>query len=416
MKLEELNQFNYVSVQPTVGGVDEIQQLFLSYVTDCHIALSGPPGVGKTMLVDEFADITGQKIVSRVMGPKVNESLLISYPDLISRNGASVTVTRPGLLAQALKDDCIYFADEIDRLTEDNQKLHNSAFDKRRSVTMRNGQVIKGGKKFFGIIAYNPTSGMKNDLESALADRFVHINFDHFTAEVQSMISLRQSGFQYRNGFNGKIVWKAVLFCNSGKKKIKFYTVESTKSSLKLVDPFKKTIIDLTNRKAEEFKKNLFVYLRLEPSLKLEKYLDCNQHSIDVLSLKLARFCENLRNLSENGTQNLDKEILSQFSPKDRSISNTNNLQLHIPSSRIHQAALRQYHYLTEELGCPVIDAQVLAAFLIINQAGYGKFGTSKIGHISNRQLFESLAASSGLLPMREQRTFNSSASGTRKR
>ncbi len=416
MKLHELNQFKYVSVQPTIGGTDEIQQLFLSYATDCHVALSGPPGVGKTLLVDEFAAITGQKTVSRVMGPKVNESLLISYPDLISQNGASVTVTRPGLLARALKDNCVYFADEIDRLTEDNQKLHNSAFDNRRSVTMRNGQVIKGGKNFFGIIAYNPTEGMKNDLESALADRFVHINFEYFSPEIQSMISLRQSGFQFKNGFNGNIIWKAVLFSNSGSKKIKFYTVESKKSSLKLIDPFSNTIIDLTNRRLEEFKKNLFVYLRLEAPLKQEKYLECNQYSLETLSLKLASFCENLRSLSENGTRGLDKEILAQVKIGDKSMNDKNNMQLHVPSSRIHQAALRQFHYLTRVLGCPIIDAQVLSAFLIINQAGYGKFGTSKTGQISNRQLFESLAASCGLLPMREQRTFGSSIKKTKKR
>jgi len=181
MQLKDLKQFTYVATQPKVADLDEIQQLFLCYANGCHVALSGPPGVGKTTLVEEFAAAVGQKLISRVMGPKVNESMLISYPDLVNNDGVSVTKTRPGLLSRALMDDAIYFADEIDRLTEDNQKLHNSAFDDRKSVTMRNGEVVRGSDDFFGIIAYNPTQGATNDLESALADRFVHINFDYFS-------------------------------------------------------------------------------------------------------------------------------------------------------------------------------------------------------------------------------------------
>lgn len=197
MKLEDFNHLKYMSVQPDIAGFDEVQQLALAYANECHVACSGPPASGKTLLVEEFARLVGQPLVSRVMGPKVNESMLLSYPDLIHQNGASVTVTRLGLLAGALKRGAIYYADEIDRLSSDNQKLHNSAFDHRRSVTLRNGSRIKGHKGFFGAIAYNPSTGNKNDLEPSLADRFVHINFGYHPPEVESMISLRQSGLPF---------------------------------------------------------------------------------------------------------------------------------------------------------------------------------------------------------------------------
>ncbi|MBU3916632.1 hypothetical protein KKA14_13955, partial [bacterium] len=73
-------------------------------------------------------------------------------------------------------------------------------------------------------------------------------------------------------------------------------------------------------------------------------------------------------------------------------------------SSRIHQAALRQYHYITAQLGIPQVDAQIFATYLIINQAGYGKFGTTRMGNGNNRQLLECLAGSHGLIPLRKQR------------
>jgi len=59
MKTKALNRFTYMATQQTTHGLDEIQQLFLCYATSCHVALSGPPGVGKTMLVEEFSEKTG---------------------------------------------------------------------------------------------------------------------------------------------------------------------------------------------------------------------------------------------------------------------------------------------------------------------------------------------------------------------
>ncbi len=406
MEFEKLNQFDYVSVQPRLGGLDEVQQLFLSYVTGCHNALSGPPGVGKTLLIDEFAAKIKQKLISRVMGPKVNESLLISYPDLVSHNGTSVTVTRLGLLAKALKQDCIYFADEIDRLTEDNQKLHNSAFDNRRSVTMRDGTVVKGGKNFYGVIAYNPTQGLKNDLESALADRFVHINFDYYPPEVQSMISLRQSGLAFEGLLRDKVSWKGIFYQSEKEKTIQFFDIKIRRKSVILVDPYRNKVIDLSKVNTANYRNKLFVYLRYESSIRPQGLIEPCEFKLTELSLKLAEFCSDLRNLAKHGTHQLGQDVLSHLQNSGEAVD-FKNLRLHIPSSRIHQAALKQYDYLINRIGYPATSAQAYIAHMIINQAGYGKFGTTKIGRSTNRELFTSLAAAKGLLPMRKQRTFS---------
>ncbi len=401
-KLKDLNHFDYVSVQRESGGLDEIQQLFLSYISGSHVALSGPPGVGKTVLVDEFATKVDQKLISRVMGPKVNESLLISYPDLVNSNGASVTVTRPGLLAKALKEDCIYFADEMDRLTEDNQKLHNSAFDNRRAVTMRDGTVIKGKRNFFGIIAYNPSPGIKSDLESALADRFVHINFDYFPPEVQSMISMRKAGFSTRNLLPAKVSWKAIYF-HREKRHLQFFDLDIGKRHLILKDPYRKKNKDISKLNSEDIQNRLFVYLRYNNGPGLNHYTQPAEYKLEDLSLKLAEFGDDLRKLSTEGVHYSNRNLVAGLSDKSEPID-FSNIRLHIPSSRIQQAALKQYAYLTAKIGCPPFMAQQHATNLMINQAAYGKFGTAKLGQGNNHDLFTAMAGSKGLLPMRKQR------------
>ncbi len=416
MKFEDLNKFDYISTQPLIAGFDEIQQLFLSYCLGNHIALSGPPGVGKTTFVEDFADKVGLKMVSRVMGPKVNEAILISYPDLVAEGGNTVTVTRPGLLAKALQENALYFADEIDRLSEDNQKLHNSAFDNRRSVTLRDGSVIKGGDDFFGVVAYNPTEGMKNDLESALADRFVHLNFEYFLPQIEAMVSLQKANIEAGQPEGCEVTWKAIRFVKGAKKQCSFFDVHTNPKTggVVLIDPYKKKTHDLSNAKASAEKNSLFVYQCLRPVAKKHDFISAKNFTIQELGLKISELCADVRNLSLYGMQKLDGDILSQFKNNDLD-TNLTTVKLHMPSSRIQQAALSQYNYLTQTLDVPASQAQEYAFLMVINQAAYGKFGLRKSGAATNRQLLLTLAGAKGLLPMRRQKLLAKSAKPTAK-
>jgi MoxR-like ATPase len=404
MKPDKFNRFNYMATQQESQGLDEIQQLFLCYVTGCHVALSGPPGVGKTTLVEEFSERTGQRLVSRVMGPKVNEALLISYPDLVSENGVSVTRTRPGILARALQDNCIYFADEIDRLTEDNQKLHNSAFDDRRSVTMRDGTIVKGTDDFFGILAYNPGESLKNDLEPALADRFVHMNFNYFKPEIEAMVTLKKAGLPLINPDKNRIRMKAIYFRNDDTRTLQFFDIASLNGKPHLVHPHADIVQALNDKTLKRHKQNLFLYFAYEngPQLRKTGYTSLHDLATEQLGLKLAEFCNDIRSLVNNNLQELDSNFLVELKQQNDHLE-LNNIRLHLPSSRIQHAALKQYDFMTRKMKFPKEQAQIHAIKLIINQVAFGKFGLRKFGKMTNRELLLSLAAAKGLLPIKKQ-------------
>ncbi len=393
-----------MSTQADSHGLDEVQQLFLCYATGCHIALSGPPGVGKTTLVEEFAVKTRQQLVSRVMGPKVNEALLISYPDLVSENGVSVTRTRPGILAKALKEDSIYFADEIDRLTEDNQKLHNSAFDDRRSVTMRDGTLVKGSNNFFGIVAYNPGETLKNDLEPALADRFVHIDFKYFKPEIEAMVTLKKAGLSIANPDKNQVQMKAIFFENNQSKSLQFFDVSSIDGKPHLVHPHAGIQLKINEKLLKQMQHKLFFYLAYESDRNTSKsgYTVLKSLTTEQLGLKLAEFCSDIRSLVNNDLQELDSSFLVELKQQNDNLE-LQNIRLHLPSSRIQHAALKQYDYLTRKMKFPEEQAQAHAVNLIINQVAFGKFGLRKFGKMTNKELLLNLAASKQLVPIKKQ-------------
>jgi len=134
-------------------------------------------------------------------------------------------------------------------------------------------------------------------------------------------------------------------------------------------------------------------------------YTTPKDQSLTQLSIKLAEFCNVVRKISQTGLHNLDDAILKKIIGEGTEMQ-FSDIKLHLPSSRILKAALKQSYYLYQNVSCDLTQAQIYAAHIVINQAAYGKFGTQKIGKNTTRELLYSLASTKGLLPMAKQRRF----------
>src|SRR3989344_5135696 len=148
-------KLKYLANQLTPEGLDEVQRVLLAYSLGQHIALSGPPGVGKTDLVMNLPKVMERPIFDITCDSYMTESPLVGFPELEGQNGNTVTVWRNGVASEAAAQNGIFYGDEFDLLQGSVQKRLNSLFDDRRDIRRRDGQTIKAGDNFIGIISYN---------------------------------------------------------------------------------------------------------------------------------------------------------------------------------------------------------------------------------------------------------------------
>jgi len=180
----------YIANQTNDHGLDEVQRLLLAYTLNQNVALSGPPGIGKTELVEEFAKAVGKQIYGDPLDEHMTEAPLIGFPVLEGSNGSTVSVWKNGWVTKAMDEGQIFYGDEFDLLSGSVQKRMNAAFDDRKAVTRRDGEVIPAEDGFFAVVSYNPSERIsKRQLEESVADRFVHQEFRYLPSDLEAAIA-----------------------------------------------------------------------------------------------------------------------------------------------------------------------------------------------------------------------------------
>ncbi len=390
--------FNYIPNQVTLEGIDEIQILSMAYCLKQNVALSGPPGVGKTELVEEFATLLSkngdslEKLFDITCDEYMTESPIVGYPSLSTTENGTFSKWVNGIASDAAEEGGILYLDEFDQLSGTVQKRLNSLFDERRRIRRKDGKNINAEDGFFSVISYNPTEKlMRADLEDSVADRFIHIPYNYLPSNLEESLILK-SDIEPQNGYN--VEKRGILFYDN---KVKFLKEEDNNFVMLNSYASLDDLVDIFNLDDNS------LFLTYQVSVSNQNTPNLNEsYDRNKFGEKLVEFANHVRSFADYGTNQLDDNIKQYFTSN---IGETTNVILHKPTVRILKAAIKQYDFLIDQ-GINADIASMYGTRLVINQIAYGKNGARTIGNKSTvKSSIEAIAEVVGLLPSVAQRT-----------
>ncbi len=198
----------YVAEEPFyIPHSDEIELFTAAYNEEIPILLKGPTGTGKTRFVEHMAWrlSTQSNGTVRKHGKKEGIPLVtiachedLTASDLVGRYLIDKDGTRwsDGPLTRAVKAGGICYLDEVVEARKDTTVIIHSLTDHRRTLTIdKLGEMIVAADGFLMVISYNPGyQSATKDLKHSTRQRFVALEFNFPSAEVERDIILHESG------------------------------------------------------------------------------------------------------------------------------------------------------------------------------------------------------------------------------
>jgi hypothetical protein len=386
----------YIAYHISYEGLDELQRLIIAKNLDCHVAIDGPPGTGKTQSVIKAAALLGMNLYTKTCSSRTVESHIISYPVLTVQDGASVTGHVNGPLLMAMENAGIFYGDEFNLLKEDVQKRLNSAFDDRRYIDRNDGEQIAAGPGFWAVISYNPSESLvSRDLEDSVADRFIHFHYGRWNPDFKAYVAACRSkgieplmsGDEKRFGLT--LGWRGIRSDGS------FMQGEESGGKIRWREFFTGQPSD----SAPEVIYRAFDQSSVLNGLDEKKRMGLDNlarqaFSDDELARMISRFTELLHSLAETGKSPLLEKIgmKSLLENEDFEL-----LAVHRSSARIEIAALKHYQYLVSK-GFNRYLAQAYAVRLVIDQVCYGQYRDKKLKNDSVHKVVTQIARGMRLL------------------
>ena len=183
----------YIKAQPYyLETENEIQMFEAAYDARLPIMIKGPTGCGKTRCVEYMAHRLGRPLITIAC----HEDLFAA--DLIGRFLLmdDETVWVDGPLTQAVRMGAICYLDEIVEARKDTTVVIHPLADDRRVLPMEKlGEVLEAGPGFCMAISYNPGyQSVLKDLKQSTRQRFVALEFDYPSAQLESKILVNETG------------------------------------------------------------------------------------------------------------------------------------------------------------------------------------------------------------------------------
>ena len=156
------------------------------------VMLKGPTGCGKTRFVQYMAYRLGRPLITVACHEDLTASDLVGRYLLKGQD----TVWIDGPLTLGVKHGAIVYLDEIVEARKDTTVIIHPLSDDRRLLPIeKKGQIIEAADEFLLVISYNPGyQSVLKDLKQSTKQRFMAIEFDYPSADVEAAIIQREAG------------------------------------------------------------------------------------------------------------------------------------------------------------------------------------------------------------------------------
>ena len=185
----------FITEQPYYEPVgNEIEVFEAAYRNQLPVLLKGPTGCGKTRFMEHMA----WRLKRPLITVSCHDDLTAS--DLVGRflisGGETVWVDGP--LARAVRSGGICYLDEVVEARKDTTVVIHPLADDRRVLPMEKlGELLEAGSDFCLAMSYNPGyQSVLKDLKQSTRQRFVALEFDYPSAELEAKIVGNEGGIQ----------------------------------------------------------------------------------------------------------------------------------------------------------------------------------------------------------------------------
>ncbi|HEB96627.1 MAG TPA: CbbQ/NirQ/NorQ/GpvN family protein [Sedimenticola thiotaurini] len=172
------------------GNETELYQA--AYASRLPVMVKGPTGCGKSRFIEHMAWKLGKPLITVAC----NEDMTAS--DLVGRYLLDANGTRwlDGPLTVAARIGAICYLDEVVEARQDTTVVIHPLTDHRRTLPLdKKGEVVEAHPDFQLVISYNPGyQSLMKDLKQSTKQRFVGMDFDYASAELEAEIVARETG------------------------------------------------------------------------------------------------------------------------------------------------------------------------------------------------------------------------------
>jgi MoxR-like ATPase len=178
-----------------VGRESELRLALAVLASGRNLLLEGPVGVGKTTVALAVCGHIGRRVIRVDGDERYTENKLTGWfdPPLVLKSGYNEASFFPGPLVQAMREGCILFINEMNRMPESVQNVLLPALDEHLLILPRIGDV-RAREGFQVIATQNPVEYIATGhLSEALKDRFERIPLRYQSEAEERQIVARET-------------------------------------------------------------------------------------------------------------------------------------------------------------------------------------------------------------------------------